>query len=55
MSSLPVTDQKYRATKLAPKDWKAMLDKVNSNVSINQQLPTIIDLRNDYEWDAGHF
>lgn len=48
-SSLPLTDPSQRATPLSPKEWKAML-KGGSGPK-----PLLLDVRNSYEWDAGHF
>ncbi|MEW5313610.1 MAG: hypothetical protein WDW38_005164 [Sanguina aurantia] len=49
MTSLPVTDPSARATPLQPAAWKQML-------ADSQKTKTIVlDVRNDYEWDAGHF
>ena len=50
MRSVPVTDPLARATPLAPNEWKNMISNENS-----ENKPLVLDLRNGYEWDAGHF
>ena len=53
---LPVTDPAARATPLTPGQWAAMLPK--SSGGANDATPTtpiVLDVRNAYEWDAGHF
>ena len=45
--SLPITDASKRATPLQPSEWREMLK--------NAQRPIVLDVRNNYEWDAGHF
>eukprot|EP00798_Chlamydomonas_sp_ICE-L_P006427 gene6427-3055_t len=45
MECLPVTDPSNRATPLEPEDWKKMI----------KRKVVVLDVRNDYEWDAGHF
>ena len=37
-----------RATHLSPKQWKAMLEE-------DEKDTVILDVRNGYEWDVGHF
>jgi len=49
---LPVTDPAARATKLNPTEWKAMLE----GGALDQVAKAVVlDVRNAYEWDAGHF
>ena len=50
MSTLPVTQPEARATPLQPDDWARMLREAAS-----PQGPVVLDVRNGYEWDAGHF
>ena len=47
MAALPVTDPAARATPVAPTEWAAMLAA--------EAPPVVLDVRNSYEWDAGHF
>lgn len=50
MSTIPVTQPSARATPVEPSQWKQMLAE-----GINGQRPLVLDVRNSYEWDAGHF
>ena len=50
MAGIPVTDPSSRATKVSPKDWRDMLSN-----GIDGKRPLVLDVRNAYEWDAGHF
>jgi predicted sulfurtransferase len=50
MAGIPVTDPEARATKVSPKDWREMLAN-----GIDGKKPVVLDVRNAYEWDAGHF
>eukprot|EP00213_Chloropicon_mariensis_P007304 CAMPEP_0197474052 /NCGR_PEP_ID=MMETSP1309-20131121/5485_1 /TAXON_ID=464262 /ORGANISM="Genus nov. species nov., Strain RCC998" /LENGTH=427 /DNA_ID=CAMNT_0043013495 /DNA_START=306 /DNA_END=1589 /DNA_ORIENTATION=- len=53
---LPVTDPSMRAEKISPKRWKEMLESANSDEEEEEEKkPLLIDVRNDYEWDTGHF
>jgi predicted sulfurtransferase len=54
---LPVTDPKQRAEKVPPKKWREMLEKGQdtSGEVKEEEKPLLIDVRNDYEWDTGHF
>lgn len=49
-ASLPITDPEARAVPLSPKQWEEMLLKGE-----NEKRPIVLDVRNAYEWDAGHF
>eukprot|EP00195_Chlamydomonas_chlamydogama_P010267 CAMPEP_0202891242 /NCGR_PEP_ID=MMETSP1392-20130828/1356_1 /ASSEMBLY_ACC=CAM_ASM_000868 /TAXON_ID=225041 /ORGANISM="Chlamydomonas chlamydogama, Strain SAG 11-48b" /LENGTH=470 /DNA_ID=CAMNT_0049574937 /DNA_START=148 /DNA_END=1560 /DNA_ORIENTATION=+ len=49
MSGLPITDPASRATPLEPAAWKQMISQAL------ERKVTVLDIRNDYEWDAGHF
>jgi predicted sulfurtransferase len=50
MAGVPVTDPESRATKVSPEDWREMLTN-----GVNGKRPLVLDVRNAYEWDAGHF
>ncbi|KAI3436466.1 hypothetical protein D9Q98_005883 [Chlorella vulgaris] len=51
MASLPVTDPGARAIPTQPAEWKRMLKEGRSS----DKPPLMLDVRNSYEWDAGHF
>lgn len=65
MATVPVTDPNARATKVPPAVWKRMLAQTHKLLSTqeireqqsnqDQKSPIVLDLRNSYEWDAGHF
>ncbi|KAI8112942.1 hypothetical protein M9434_004261 [Picochlorum sp. BPE23] len=50
MQAVPVTNPEARATKVKPSDWKKMLQQ-----GVEGRTPVVLDVRNSYEWDAGHF
>lgn len=50
MAGVPVTDPEARATKVSPEKWREMLTD-----GIDGKKPIVLDVRNAYEWDAGHF
>ena len=50
-ASLPITDPAARAAPLSPRQWEAMLLEEGSE----RPRPIVLDVRNAYEWDAGHF
>jgi len=53
---LPVTDPEARAKKLSPGEWREMLaDSVRGSGLDEVKRAVVLDVRNDYEWDAGHF
>ncbi|OEL19298.1 Rhodanese-like domain-containing protein 8, chloroplastic [Dichanthelium oligosanthes] len=60
---LPLLDPKMRATPLTPSEWKerlearACLDVSSSEASgdTSGRRLLLLDVRNDYEWDVGHF
>ncbi|KAL8547809.1 hypothetical protein ACS0TY_007223 [Phlomoides rotata] len=58
ISHLPLLDPSIRATPLTPSEWKSKLEAANR---INGSLDTaninciLLDVRNGYEWDVGHF
>ncbi|GLI62237.1 hypothetical protein VaNZ11_004832 [Volvox africanus] len=49
METMPVTDPAARATPLNPSRWKEMIAQAQ------EEKMVVLDVRNDYEWDAGHF
>lgn len=62
VDGLGVTDPERRARPLDPQGWRRMLreaDEVNARVEAGEEDPSkrrvVLDIRNDYEWDAGHF
>ncbi|PWA96292.1 rhodanese/Cell cycle control phosphatase superfamily protein [Artemisia annua] len=59
VSHLPLTDSSMRATPLTPTEWKKKLEIANSVDAVshsNQNKDVILlDVRNGYEWDIGHF
>jgi predicted sulfurtransferase len=50
MQGLPVTDPGARATPVPPARWREMLAG-----GVGGAAPLVLDVRNGYEWDAGHF
>ncbi|WIA17728.1 hypothetical protein OEZ85_009244 [Tetradesmus obliquus] len=50
MAAIPCTDPAMRATPLQPQQWREKLDAADAGKRV-----VVMDLRNDYEWDAGHF
>ena len=50
MATIPVTDPSARAIPVKPEEWKRMLSE-----GIAGRRPVVLDVRNGYEWDAGHF
>jgi predicted sulfurtransferase len=52
MGDLPVADPAARATPLAPAAWRRMLAEGGG---AGGRRPLVLDVRNGYEWDAGHF
>ena len=53
--ALPVTTEEARAWKTDPGEWKRMLERGNALPEGDPGKPVVLDLRNSYEWDAGHF
>ncbi|KAG2497051.1 hypothetical protein HYH03_005050 [Edaphochlamys debaryana] len=49
MEALPITDPAARATPLEPREWADMIAQAKEKKIV------VLDIRNDYEWDAGHF
>ncbi|KAL9665901.1 hypothetical protein QQ045_000222 [Rhodiola kirilowii] len=56
VSHLPLLDPSMRATPLSPSEWRRKLKAVKekSDKSANQNV-VLLDVRNGYEWDIGHF
>ncbi|OIT35398.1 PREDICTED: rhodanese-like domain-containing protein 8, chloroplastic [Nicotiana attenuata] len=59
ISHLPLLDPSMRAEPLAPSEWRNRLEAVNntnnsSHENINPSC-ILLDVRNGYEWDVGHF
>ncbi|KAK9075144.1 hypothetical protein SSX86_003464 [Deinandra increscens subsp. villosa] len=48
VSHLPLVDPSMRATPLTPSAWRKKLSNLNKDV-------ILLDVRNGYEWDIGHF
>ncbi|XP_016449400.1 rhodanese-like domain-containing protein 8, chloroplastic isoform X3 [Nicotiana tabacum] len=59
ISHLPLLDPSMRAEPLAPSEWRNRLEAVNNtNSSSHENInPSciLLDVRNGYEWDVGHF
>ena len=49
---LPLHDPNARAKPLKPAEWHDMLGKV---IERTTDAPVLLDVRNGYEWDVGHF
>lgn len=59
VSHLPLIDSSMRATPLAPAEWRKRLEAAN-NVDVSSHVNpsrnvVLLDVRNGYEWDIGHF
>ncbi|GMH03902.1 hypothetical protein Nepgr_005741 [Nepenthes gracilis] len=56
---LPLLDPSMRATPLEPAEWRKRLVSVNSGSDASngdcQKNHILLDVRNGYEWDIGHF
>ncbi|XP_078440686.1 rhodanese/Cell cycle control phosphatase superfamily protein [Wolffia australiana] len=52
-SHLPLVDPEMRATPLTPSEWKSRLQGTDEESPERKTL--ILDVRNGYEWDIGHF
>lgn len=59
ISHLPLLDPTMRATPLEPSDWKRKLEAVRKidldPNSTHSSDYIVLDVRNGYEWDIGHF
>ena len=51
---LPIADTSKRGTSLSPEEWHEMIEKANEDPS-DKENPLLLDVRNGYEWDVGHF
>ncbi|XVF09328.1 hypothetical protein REPUB_Repub07fG0083100 [Reevesia pubescens] len=49
ISHLPLLDPSMRATAISPSQWRKRLEAANNKNYI------LLDVRNGYEWDIGHF
>jgi predicted sulfurtransferase len=49
IAGLPVTSPDARAQPLQPSEWRQLLAQAE------QRQVVVLDVRNGYEWDAGHF
>ncbi|CAA0831447.1 Rhodanese-like domain-containing protein 8-chloroplastic [Striga hermonthica] len=57
-SHLPLLDRSMRATSLTPFEWRNRLETVNktgNSLSRKNTKIILLDVRNGYEWDVGHF
>ncbi|XP_024970702.1 rhodanese-like domain-containing protein 8, chloroplastic [Cynara cardunculus var. scolymus] len=59
VSHLPLIDSSMRATPLTPAEWRKRVEAAN-NIEVSSHLnPSrkviLLDVRNGYEWDIGHF
>ncbi|KAJ9508204.1 hypothetical protein QJQ45_021529, partial [Haematococcus lacustris] len=61
LQGLPVTQPEARATPLKPTQWKQMIAEAQVKLRgswwwwAQEKNVVVLDVRNDYEWDAGHF
>ncbi|XP_073056521.1 rhodanese-like domain-containing protein 8, chloroplastic isoform X2 [Primulina eburnea] len=54
ISDLPLLDPSMRATPLTPSQWRSRLTAVKK-VDNSSNTVVLLDVRNGYEWDVGHF
>ncbi|KAJ4961029.1 hypothetical protein NE237_020939 [Protea cynaroides] len=59
ISHLPLLDPSMRATPLTPSEWRQRLETTNnvkgtSSSNLSRKF-ILLDVRNGYEWDIGHF
>ncbi|KAL3618103.1 Rhodanese-like domain-containing protein 8, chloroplastic [Castilleja foliolosa] len=58
-SHLALVDPSMRATPLTPSEWRSKLETVNKIDNLSSTMNTtksiLLDVRNGYEWDVGHF
>lgn len=56
---LPLLDPSMRGTPLSPAEWRERLESLHSNADAtnedNKKSCVLLDVRNGYEWDIGHF
>ncbi|XP_051133440.1 rhodanese-like domain-containing protein 8, chloroplastic [Andrographis paniculata] len=58
ISHLPLLDPLMRATPLTPSDWRSRLEaryKIDDLLDTKETDCILLDVRNGYEWDIGHF
>nr|XP_043616820.1 rhodanese-like domain-containing protein 8, chloroplastic isoform X1 [Erigeron canadensis] len=59
VSHLPLVDSSMRATPITPAEWRKRVEAANNlDVSSSSNLNgdvILLDVRNGYEWDIGHF
>ncbi|KAG9147440.1 hypothetical protein Leryth_020421 [Lithospermum erythrorhizon] len=59
ISHLPLLESSMRATPLTPSEWRNRVEAANKGISSAvHEMETsyvILDVRNGYEWDVGHF
>ncbi|MCB1213249.1 MAG: rhodanese-related sulfurtransferase, partial [Chlamydiia bacterium] len=48
-------DSSMEGDYLAPREWAAYLEKIEQTASTDPEAPMLLDIRNDYEWEVGHF
>lgn len=53
ISDLPLLNPSMRALPLSPSEWRHRLEAINKNDPHSKDI--ILDVRNGYEWDIGHF
>ncbi|KAG9442341.1 hypothetical protein H6P81_018195 [Aristolochia fimbriata] len=56
MSHLPLLDPAMKAAPLEPSEWRKRLQEMSNTESPDQgRRLLLLDVRNGYEWDIGHF
>ncbi|XP_042056704.1 rhodanese-like domain-containing protein 8, chloroplastic [Salvia splendens] len=58
ISHLPLLDPSMRATPLTPSEWRSKLEeanKIENSLDTSNSNFVLLDVRNGYEWDVGHF
>ena len=55
MDGLDLSKPERRAEELAPADWEAKLRETAHLPPDDPRKPLVLDVRNAYEWDLGHF
>ncbi|KMT03770.1 hypothetical protein BVRB_8g189190 [Beta vulgaris subsp. vulgaris] len=58
VQDLPLLDPLMRAVPLSPAEWRTRLKSINNNhdtANANDKNCILLDVRNGYEWDIGHF
>ena len=49
---LPLTDPEKRGTPMSPREWH---ERIGDVLAGKKDAPLLLDVRNGYEWDVGHF